>query len=66
MVIFILIFILGMLMLIKPDLWWKIRHFLDVKDGEPTEISLMVTRILGVSYIIIAVILCLIMAFYIR
>lgn len=66
--IFILILFLipGMLMVFKPDLCWKIRHFIDVKDGEPTEISIMLIRIGGIIYIILDVILCLILAFYLK
>lgn len=64
--ILILFLILGMLMVIKPELWWKIRHFIDVKDGEPTEISIMLIRIGGIIYIILDVILCLILAFYLK
>ena len=32
--------ILGILMLFKPELLWKIEHMFTVKNGEPTELYL--------------------------
>ena len=40
----------------KPNVWWKITHFLSVKDGEPTGLYLYVVRLIGTIGIVIAVV----------
>lgn len=53
--IFLLIVLLipGILMLFYPRLFWEITHFISVKDGEPTDLYIFSTRIGGILYIII-------------
>ena len=53
----IALFVLGVLMFWRPDLVWKIEHLFSVKGGEPTDFYLSKTRIGGVLFAVIAVIL---------
>ena len=53
----IALFVLGVLMVWKPELLWKIEHLYSVKGGEPTDFYLSKTRIGGVLFAVIAVIL---------
>ena len=53
----IALFVLGVLMFWKPELLWKIEHLFSVKGGEPTDFYLSKTRIGGVLFAVIAVIL---------
>ena len=47
--------ILGILMLFKPELLWKIEHMFTVKNGEPTELYLAFMRVGGVFFLIASV-----------
>ena len=49
--------ILGILMLFKPELLWKIEHMFTVKNGEPTELYLAFMRFGGVFFLIASVVL---------
>lgn len=51
------LFVLGVLMFWKPELLWKIEHLFSVKGGEPTDFYLSKTRIGGVIFAVIAVIM---------
>ena len=53
----IALFVLGVLMFWKPELLWKLEHIFSVKGGEPTEFYLSKTRIGGVLFAVIAVIM---------
>lgn len=44
----ILLIVLGLAMLIKPEILWRIEHMLTVKNGEPTELYLALMRIGGI------------------
>lgn len=57
--ILVLIFlgIVGLLMLLKPDLYWEIESFFFVKDGEPTDLSIMLIRLRGITCLIIMLML---------
>lgn len=46
----------GILMLVKPDAVWKIEHHFAVQKGEPTDWYLAIVRIMGLVFIVIAVI----------
>lgn len=50
----IAVILIGLLAFIKPEWLWKIEHFLDVKNGEPTEWYLEKTRLLGIFFIVAA------------
>ena len=56
-----LLAILGVAMVIKPELLWRIEHIFTVKDGEPTELYLALMR-LGGGFFIIAAIVCTVVA----
>ena len=49
--------ILGILMLFKLDLLWKIEHIVTVKNGEPTELYLAFMRVGGVFFLIASVVM---------
>ena len=49
--------ILGILMLFKPELLWKIEHMFTVKKGEPTELYLAFMRVGGVFFLIASVVM---------
>lgn len=49
--------ILGILMLFKPELLWKIEHMFTVKNGEPTELYLAFMRVGGVLFLIASVVM---------
>lgn len=36
----VILFVLGIMMVIKPEFLWKIEHIFTVKNGEPTELYL--------------------------
>ena len=49
----ILCILLGIAAVCKPRLFWTIGHFWSVKDGEPTELYLILQRIIGgVAFVI--------------
>lgn len=52
--IFVLL-ILGILLLFKPKLLWKLENIFTVKGGEPTELYLAVMRISGTVFIIASI-----------
>lgn len=49
--------ILGILMLFKPELLWKIEHMFTVKNGEPTELYLAFMRVGGVFFLMASVVM---------
>ena len=49
--------IIGILMLFKPELLWKIEHMFTVKNGEPTELYLAFMRVGGVFFLIASVVM---------
>ena len=49
------LFVLGILMFIKPEWLWKLEHLFSVKGGEPTDFYLSMTRLGGVVFAVIAV-----------
>lgn len=51
----IILFLLSLFMLFKPELLWKVEHFLYVKDGEPTALYLTLMRIAGVFFLIASI-----------
>lgn len=55
------IFILGLLMFLLPELYWDISSSLFVKEGEPTELSITVIRIRGVFLIVTCVIVTIVL-----
>ncbi|MCI9507017.1 MAG: hypothetical protein HFF62_10610 [Oscillospiraceae bacterium] len=50
---------LGMLMIAKPRLFWKIEHIFSVKGGEPTAFYIAFTQFCGASFIVVTVIVLL-------
>lgn len=54
--IWIFLFVSGIIMIVKPMFVWKVDHLLWVKDGEPTELYIQLTRVLGGVCVLVAVI----------
>ncbi len=52
----IFLYVLSILMIIKPKLLWKIENIFTVKNGEPTDFYITFLRINGVLLLIGAVI----------
>ena len=52
----VILIILGLAMLIKPEMLWKIEHFFTVKDGEPTELYLIFMRMGGLFFTVAAIV----------
>ena len=52
----IFLFLIGLAMLLKPELIWKLDHFLSVKGGEPTELYIALTRLSGVFFMGVGVV----------
>ena len=46
----------GLLQVIKPYSWWSIETFLTLKEGEPSDFYLLITRIRGFLWIIISLV----------
>ena len=55
--------ILGLLLLLKPELIWKIKHSWDVKDGEPTNGYIIFFKCVGIYAIIVGIVLFIIYIF---
>ena len=51
-----LLFLLGIMMLIKPEFLWKIEHIFTVKNGEPTDLYMVLMRIGGAFFLIASII----------
>ena len=48
--------LIGLAMLLKPELIWKLDHFLSVKGGAPTELYIALTRLAGIFFIGVGVV----------
>lgn len=46
----VLLIALGLAMLVKPEFLWRIEHLFTVKNGEPTELYLLLMRVGGVFF----------------
>ena len=55
----LILFVLGVLMICKPELLWKIEYMFTVKDGEPTELYITLMRLFGVFLVICSIIILL-------
>ncbi|BAQ31145.1 DUF6199 family natural product biosynthesis protein [Bifidobacterium scardovii] len=53
----IVIVAIGVFMIWKPEILWKIENFLSVKGGEPTEFYLAMQRVGGVLLLVLSVFL---------
>jgi len=50
-----LLIILGLMMLLKPQLLWKIENFLTTKGGEPSDFYLFMMALGGIGFLIFGV-----------
>ena len=51
----IILIILGLIMLFKPTVTWKIQSALFVKNGEPTRFYYIVARVTGVFAVAVGI-----------
>lgn len=49
----VLLIILGLFMTFKTELAWKAGHFLTVKDGEPSDLYIVITKIGGILFTLV-------------
>ena len=56
LLLILFLFFWGLFMICFPDIVWQIKHFLDVRGGEPTDFYLITTRIGGGIGMIVAVV----------
>ena len=47
----VVLLLLGFAMLLKPEILWKIEHIFTVKNGEPTDLYLILMRLGGIFFI---------------
>lgn len=47
----VVLIMLGLAMLLKPEVLWKIEHIFTVKNGEPTDLYLALLRLGGIFFI---------------
>lgn len=52
----ILLCFLGIMMVTKPELLWKIEHIFSVKNGEPSDLYITLMRLGGVFFIVASII----------
>lgn len=52
--LFLILF--GLAAMIKPELIWKIDHYFTVKNGEPTDLYLTLSRLGGILCLVIGVV----------
>ena len=64
MTLFIIVglMLLGALMIARPIWFWKIDHVMTVRGGEPTQLYLTLTRLLGVVFLLGPVVVLIIAA----
>ncbi len=53
----ILLIIAGLVLIIFPNAAWKMRHFLTVEGGEPSDFYMIFSRVLGVFAIAMGILL---------
>lgn len=54
-----LLVLLGGMMILNPQLLWKMEHFLSVKNGEPSDLYIALMRIGGIVLVICALLVLL-------
>ena len=52
----VIMFVLGLLFLLKPELVWKIEHSWDTKDGKPSDGYIIFLRCVGVFAIVVGIV----------
>ena len=50
-----IMFCISFVMMFIPEKLWKLEHMFSVKDGEPTEAYLNMTRISGVVFFLLSI-----------
>ncbi len=60
---FALLFLLGLLMAVKPLWMWKVEKFFKLKDGEPTQTYLKMSRV-GGAVISVAFLVAMVVSFF--
>lgn len=60
----ILLALVGIFFIAKPNTVWEYSHFFTVENGEPTDLYIITVRISGIVFIILALILLGLVLFY--
>ena len=60
----VLLVAVGIFFAAKPNTVWKINHYFTVKDGEPSDMYLIIIRISGILFIILGLVYLGVMLFY--
>ena len=47
--------LLGVAMMLKPEVLWKIEHLLTVKNGEPSDLYITLMRAGGALFLLVAI-----------
>lgn len=50
-----ILLLLGILMVAKPDLLWKVEHVFSVKNGEPSDLYIILMQISGIVFIFVSI-----------
>lgn len=53
----VILLILGLAMIFKPEVLWRIEHFFTVKDGKPTELYIALMRLGGMFFTIATIVI---------
>lgn len=56
----IFIAVVGIISILYPENMWHFEHFLDVKDGEPTDWYIQTCRIRGLIFILVDIVVIII------
>lgn len=51
------VILIGIVMVVKPDVLWEMEHYFTVKNGEPTDYYLRMKRLEGIVFIVVAIII---------
>ena len=62
--VFVLLVVLRVFFILKPNTVWKYNHYFSVRDGEPTELYLIFVRLAGVPFVILGFVYLGVIVFY--
>lgn len=60
----IIITLIGLFFIIKPDIVWKLKHFMNTESGAPSDYFLSYTRNLGIIITVVGIIITIVLIIY--
>lgn len=54
--ILLVIIALGIFMMRRPDVCWKLKHFLDTEGGEPSRFYRATVQVIGTAMVVISIV----------